>query len=234
MLILLGAPGAGKDTFGARLSEDLSLPIFSVGDCLRYLVRGKKAKPLIEKAKKIVSEGRHDGLIVQIICTRLLQADADHSSLGIILDGFPMTVAQAKKLETACRVKAVINFFGAEGVLVEKLAGQRECGQCHESYNVAMIRKEGYEIDPVLPKKNEGKCDKCGEPLVQPEDRPETIVERLKEYREKIAPLEDYYKSKGVLSSYEPKKGVADYPWIKTEIEHILDSPPNSFSLHII
>ena len=227
ILILLGAPGVGKGTFGKKISNDFKMPIFSTGEYLRSLVGGKETSPLIERVRKVMSEGKllDDETIIQIIQKRLFE-DEDPAAKGIIFDGFPRTIPQAEKLETVGKVKAVMNFFNKESILVEKLAGRRECEKCHEAYNVANIRKEGYEMDPLLPKKEKGKCDKCGGNLIhRSDDQPEAISERLKVYHEKTAPLEGYYEKRGIMKSYEPKKGVADYPWIKSEVEKITSAP---------
>jgi len=226
ILILLGAPGVGKGTFGKKISNDFKMPIFSTGEYLRSLVSGKQTSELIERVKKVMNEGKllDDDTIIQIIQKRLFE-DEDPKSKGIIFDGFPRTIPQAEKLATVGKVKAVINFFNKEPILVEKLAGRRECEKCHEAYNVAVIKKEGYEMEPLLPKKEQGKCDKCGGKLIhRSDDQPEAIKERLKIYNEKTFPLEDYYKKKGIVHSFEPKKGVTDYPWVKTEIEKIINA----------
>ncbi len=226
ILVLLGAPGVGKGTFGKKLSKDFHMPIFSTGEYLRSLVAGKESSPLIERVKKIMAEGKllDDDTIIQIIKKRLFE-DEKPENQGIIFDGFPRTIPQAEKLATIGKVKAVINFFNKEAILVEKLAGRRECEGCHEAYNVAVIKKEGYEMEPLLPKKDVAKCDKCGSKLMhRSDDQPIAIAERLKVYHEKTAPLENYYKTQGILHSFEPKKGVTDYPWVKVEIGKIISA----------
>eukprot|EP00831_Metopus_contortus_P025477 TRINITY_DN2194_c0_g1_i1.p1 TRINITY_DN2194_c0_g1~~TRINITY_DN2194_c0_g1_i1.p1 ORF type:complete len:253 (+),score=57.68 TRINITY_DN2194_c0_g1_i1:182-940(+) len=223
IIILLGAPGVGKGTFGKRLSNDFSMPIFSTGEYLRSLIKSPEVTPLIERVKKIMNEGQllDDETIIEIIKKRLFE-DEKPENKGIIFDGFPRTAPQAKLLDTIGKVKGAINFYNKEEILVEKLTGRRECEGCHEAYNIACIKKDGYEMDPLLPKEAE-KCDKCGEKLVhRADDQIDSIKERLKVYHEKTAPLEKYYEEKGILKSYEPKKGVTDYPWVKEEFGKII------------
>ena len=223
MFVLLGAPGVGKGTFGKRISKDFDMPIFSTGEYLRSLITNKDdVSPLTERVRKVMAEGKllDDDTIIEIIQKRL--AEDAPTAKGIIFDGFPRTIPQAEKLDTVGKVNSVLNFINKESILVEKLAGRRECEKCHDAYNIANIHKEGYEMNPLLPKV-EGKCDKCeGNLIHRPDDKPEAISERLKVYHEKTAPLEGFYEKKGIVKSFEPKKGVADYPWIKTEIEKIL------------
>jgi adenylate kinase len=227
ILVLLGAPGVGKGTFGKKLSVDYAMPIFSTGEYLRTLVGGKETSPLIEKVKKIMAEGKllDDETIIQIIRKRLFE-DEDPKNKGIIFDGFPRTIPQAEMLETVGKVKSAVNFFNKEEILIEKLTGRRECEGCHEAYNIAVIKKDGYEMEPLLPKKDQAKCDKCGGKLIhRSDDQATAIAERLKIYHEKTAPLEKFYEKKGILKSYEPKKGVTDYPWVKEEVGKILSAP---------
>ena len=227
ILVLLGAPGVGKGTFGKKISNDFKMPIFSTGEYLRTLVAAKESTPLIEKVKKIMAEGKllDDETIIQIIQKRLFE-DEDPKNQGIIFDGFPRTIPQAEMLEKVGKVKAAINFYNKESILIDKLAGRRECEGCHEAYNVAVIKKEGYEMEPLLPKKDPTKCDKCGSKLIhRSDDQPAAIAERLKVYHEKTAPLEKFYEKKGIMKSYEPKKGVTDYPWVKTEVAKIISAP---------
>lgn len=226
ILVLLGAPGVGKGTFGKKISVDFSMPIFSTGEYLRTLVGGKETSPLIERVKKIMKEGGllDDETIIQIIQKRLFE-DEDPKNKGIIFDGFPRTIPQAVLLDKIGKVKAAVNFFNKEEILIEKLTGRRECTGCHEAYNAALIRKDGYEMDPLMPKKDPTKCDKCGGKLIHREDdQPKAIAERLKIYKEKTLPLEKFYETKGIMKSYEPKKGVTDYPWVKEEIKKIIES----------
>ena len=64
----------------------------------------------------------------------------------------------------------VFNFFLADDILIEKMAGRRECEKCKMPYNVATIKKDGYDMDPLLPTKDPCKCDVCGGALIQKQD----------------------------------------------------------------
>lgn len=220
ILILMGAPGVGKGTYGKRLSKDWSMPIFSTGEYLRTLLKtdktdlGNELRALV-KAGKLVG----DDVIMKIMEKRLF-TDEDKKAKGIILDGFPRTVGQAELLDKLGKVQAVMNFFLRDDILIEKLAGRRECEKCHIPYNVATIIRDGYDMEPLMPKKDPGHCDACNGKLIQREDDTEKVIkDRLIEYKQKTAPLEGYYKKKGVYIEFEPKKGVKDYPEIKQKLE---------------
>ncbi len=225
VLILLGAPGVGKGTYGKRLSQDWQMPVFSTGDYLRSLVKNPNSE-LGKKVKGIMESGAlvDDLTMMEVIDQRLFK-DEDPKSKGIILDGFPRTVKQADLLGERTNINAVVNFVLKDDVLKEKLEGRRECEKCHAAYNVADVRRGEYDMPPLLPKKDPSKCDDCGGKLIQRnDDKPDVISQRLKVYYSQTAPLEDYYRKKGLLFVYEPNKGVKDYPNIKRKVEEFIES----------
>ena len=95
-LVLLGAPGAGKGTQGAILSEKLNIPTISTGNILRAAM--KDGTPLGEKVKVYMDGGQlvPDELVIELVLERLTQPDCKN---GYILDGFPRTIPQAWALE---------------------------------------------------------------------------------------------------------------------------------------
>ena len=225
ILILLGAPGVGKGTYGKRLSTDWEMPVFSTGDYLRALAKDPKST-VGQKVKTIMDAGAlvDDNTMMEVIEQRLFK-DEDPKAKGIILDGFPRTVNQADLLGKRGNISAVVNFVLRDDILMEKLCGRRECEGCHAAYNVADVNKGEYVMPPLLPKKNRTKCDACnGNLILRDDDKPEVIKKRLAVYYEKTAPLEDYYRKKGLLLAYEPKKGLQEYPNIKLKIEEFMNS----------
>lgn len=223
ILLLMGAPGVGKGTYGKRLSKDLNMPIFSTGEYLRALLKTDKSD-LGNQLRAIVQAGKlvDDATIMKILEKRLFK-DEEKKAKGIILDGFPRTVSQAEMLDKIGEVKAAMNFFLRDDILIEKLAGRRECEKCHIPYNVATIRRDGYDMEPLMPKGSPDTCDACKGKLIQRADDTEKVIkDRLTEYKNKTAPLEGYYKKKGVYLEFEPKRGVKDYPEIKKKLEEYL------------
>ena len=97
-LIMLGAPGAGKGTQAAILSERLGIPTVSTGNILR--AAAKEGTPVGLEAKRYMDAGKlvPDDIIIDIVAQRLAQPDC---ARGFILDGVPRTIAQAEALERA-------------------------------------------------------------------------------------------------------------------------------------
>merc|ERR1719265_770414 len=96
IMILFGAPGAGKGTQGEKIVEELGIPQLSTGDMLREAVAA--GTPVGKKAKDVMARGElvSDDIVIGIISDRIKEPDC---VAGFILDGFPRTVAQAKALD---------------------------------------------------------------------------------------------------------------------------------------
>ena len=186
-LIMLGAPGAGKGTQAAILSEKLGIPTISTGNILRSAV--KNGTPVGLEAKSYMDAGKlvPDQVIIDIVAERLAQDDC---SKGYILDGVPRTIAQAEALEQAGVVfDHVLSIEISDEEIEERMEGRRVCQSCGAPYHVK-----------AKPPKREGVCDKCGGKLeLRDDDKPETVQHRLEVYHQETEPLKDYYQAKGIL-----------------------------------
>ena len=193
-IIMLGAPGTGKGTIAGILSQELGIPQISTGDIFRKNISEKT--PLGIEADKYISKGNlvPDEITVPMLKARLEEDDAQE---GVILDGFPRTIAQAEKLdemlaEVGRKVDLVVNLVTPMEEIIDRMVTRRVCTnqECKATYNTKLH-----------PPKVEGICDKCGAALKQRDDDkdPEAIKRRLEIYEEKTSPLVEYYKQKGVL-----------------------------------
>jgi adenylate kinase len=193
--VLLGAPGAGKGTIAKQLTAHDGSVQISTGDILRGAVKagselGKKAQGYMERGDLVP-----DSLIMDIMEARLQEPDAKK---GFILDGFPRTIPQAEALKVllqklAIKLDTVINIDVPKAVILDRLTTRRTCSNsdCQEIYNV--------KSKPASP---DGKCLKCGSPVVQRADETEeAITIRLATYNEKTAPLIDFYRKEGLLKT---------------------------------
>ena len=166
-LILFGPPGAGKGTQAKVLQEERGLVQLSTGDMLRAAVAagtelGKRAKPLME-----LGQLAPDDLVIGIIAERLARADCAN---GVIFDGFPRTVAQAKALDEMLARQG----RGIDAVIELKVDDD------------AMVGRMESRV-----RQNPG--------ATRADDTPETLRHRLEVYHRDTAPLLDFYRSQGKL-----------------------------------
>lgn len=182
-IILLGAPGAGKGTQAARISDGYKLPHISTGDIFRENI--KNQTPIGLEAKSYIDKGLlvPDEVTCKIVEGRIAQADCQN---GYMLDGFPRTIAQAEALDKITNIDLVINIDVDFSLLMERLCGRRVCA-CGATYHVSTLG-------------GETKCARCGGELYQrKDDNPETVQSRLNVYSAQTAPLIEYYTKKGLI-----------------------------------
>jgi len=182
------------------LSKQYKIPHISTGDILRESV--KSSTDLGARAKSYMDKGElvPDGIVIGIVAQRLKMADC---AAGYILDGFPRTLNQAVELDkelVAMRstIDMVLYFETSSKVAIERLSGRRVCKSCGFNYHIKNI-----------PPKVAGVCDKCGGELFQrPDDKEETVLNRLKIYEEQTKPLVDYYSDQKILRKVSGDLGV--------------------------
>lgn len=193
VIIMLGAPASGKGSVAELLKEEYKIPTISSGDIFRkYISEGTEIGKL---ANSYITRGElvPDDVTVKMIASRLEEPDVKD---GLILDGFPRTVAQAKALDDILnkynkKIDLVINLESNEDELLTRIVNRRVCPKCKSVFNVVL-----------KPSKVEGICDNCGSRLEQrDDDTVEKAKNRLNVYRTQTAPVADYYKSTGILYS---------------------------------
>ncbi len=206
-LIMLGAPGAGKGTQAAILSERLGIPTISTGNILRSAVKngtsvGLQAKSYMDAGKLVPDE-----VIIGIVAERLAEQDCQS---GYILDGVPRTIAQAEALEKAgVRFDCVLSIEVSDQEIQRRMSGRRACTACGATYHVE-----------AAPPKVEGVCDACGGALVQrDDDKPETVQDRLSVYHAQTEPLKEFYQRKGILKTVDNQPTIEE---TTKAIEHVL------------
>lgn len=200
-IILLGAPGAGKGTQAAMLTEALSVPHVASGDLFRSALQQKT--PLGREAKEYIDQGLlvPDEVTIAMIRERLALPDCRE---GVILDGFPRTLEQAKALDAALAeegqaIDKVLYIKVPNEELVARLSGRWICRDCQVVYHTI-----------TNPPEQAGRCDACGGKLYQrSDDRPETVRRRLEVYFEQTMPLIEYYAERGVLTEVNGDQSIA-------------------------
>ena len=192
-LILIGPPGAGKGTQAERLQQDFGLPYLATGDMMR--AAKEEDTDLGREVKGFVESGRlvPDNIVCKVLMERLDKEGDD----GFILDGFPRTHGQADVLDDALkrrnrRITAALLIEVSDEVLIERLAGRRQCAKGHP-----------YHVEHNPPK-HEGVCDIDGTKLVQrDDDKPETIKKRLAVYHDQTEPLVQRFEDMGILRRFD-------------------------------
>jgi adenylate kinase len=211
IIVLMGAPGAGKGTQARLLQERLHLPQISTGDIFRALRHAQT--PLAQEVRDIMTRGHlvPDELTIQLVKERTAQDDCKD---GYILDGFPRTPAQAQSLDQLAQeqqksIVAVLIDVPLD-LLEKRMTGRRNCPVCHEIYNIYF-----------KPPRNDNVCDLHPEAeLVQrADDNSETVRARLATYDEQTRPLLDYYRNAGLLRSVD---GTREPEVIYQDIEQIV------------
>lgn len=194
-IIMLGAPGAGKGTQAKQIADKYSIPHISTGDIFRANL--KAGTELGKKAKEYMDQGLlvPDELTCDLVMDRIAQGDCKN---GFVLDGFPRTIPQAEALDAALtkinqKMDYAIDVDVPDDNIINRMSGRRACLNCGATYHIVSI-----------PTKQEGICDRCGNPVVlRDDDQPETVKKRLNVYHEQTQPLIDYYQKQGILKSVD-------------------------------
>jgi len=209
IIVLIGAPGAGKGTQARLLEERRGIPQISTGDMFREMKNDDT--PLAKEVQTIMSSGK---LISDDLTFQIVKNKTSREKKSYILDGFPRTAVQAEMLETLAKeqsreIQAIeVNISKKE--LMQRLTGRRSCPVCGEIYNI-------YS----KPSKQENVCD--FHPATQlthrADDNEESVSTRLATYEEQTKPLLDYYEKTKRL---EKVSGEGDLEQIYREIDGLI------------
>jgi adenylate kinase len=184
-IVLMGCPGAGKGTQSAKLQQKFDLQHISTGEVLR-----KEIASGSELGKEIAGIINNGNLVPDEMMASMLENVVKKTGKGIIFDGFPRTVAQAKILDDMMQrlgkeIDHVIMIDLPEGEVVNRICSRRQCKKCG-----AILH-----INIQAPLKT---CPTCeGELYSRPDDTPERAKHRLEVYHADTLPVKDYYLNSG-------------------------------------
>jgi len=190
-VILIGAQGSGKGTQADLLAGELGLPHISSGDLFRKAMAEKTELGL--KVKTYMDRGElvPDDLTVAMMLDRLAMPDC---IVGVILDGFPRTVAQEQAFDEGLQkvgkqMDLAIYLEVPREELLARLSGRYICRANQHVYNVN-----------TRPPKTPGVCDIDGSLLYQrPDDTGEAVQRRLNIFFSETIHLLDYFREQGKL-----------------------------------
>lgn len=188
-LILLGPPGAGKGTQAVRMAYRFGVPHVATGDLLRFATAwqtdiGMRAKTYMDAGELVPDE-----FVLELLCTRLSEDDA---AVGFVLDGYPRNPAQADALdailaEIDAPLEAAVNLWVPDENIIARLSARMSCPTCGRTFNSTA------EAPLAV-------CDIDGMALFQrADDSAEVIAKRLQVFRDRTAPLIEYYGARDIL-----------------------------------
>jgi adenylate kinase len=218
-IVLMGPPGVGKGTQAAVLAARTGLSHLASGDLFRINIRDETELGLM--AKSFVDRGElvPDRIVIDMVLDRMLGPDG---AGGVLLDGFPRTLAQARELSarlacvdgvggTARRIDAVVLLTAPRQTLLRRIVGRQTCRICQSPYNIFFS-----------PTRVEAFCDLCGGDLhTRSDDNMETARHRLDVYELQTRPLADFYRETGAVFDVD---GTGEPDGVADRISIVLDT----------
>jgi adenylate kinase len=184
VILFLGAPGSGKGTQSSWLSSKLGIPSLSTGDMLR--AAAKENTPAGLHLREILASGLlvSDSIVCDAVALRL----RSERERGMILDGFPRTVGQARCLDqilTDLKLPPplVLHLDISPERLLDRLTARRQCAACGAIYNLLS-----------RPSRAGTRCENDGGKLLQRDDDSESVImRRFVEFNAACEPLVLHY-----------------------------------------
>ena len=185
IIVLIGAPGAGKGTQARLLQERRGISQISTGDMFREMKT--LDTPLAREVQAIMASGKlvSDDVTYRMVRERTSRDDCRGT---FIVDGYPRTAVQAAQLEELAKEQGkeiqAIEVDVPRDELFKRLTGRRSCPICGEIYNI-------YSKPP----KREGFCDEHPNANLEhrADDSEDKVKVRLETYDELTKPLLEYY-----------------------------------------
>ncbi|MFC3958702.1 adenylate kinase [Halovivax cerinus] len=199
-ILIMGAPGAGKGTQSANITDAFDVEHVTTGDALRSNDDMDISDLGLEYDTPRAYMDRGELVPDEVVNAIVEKALAD--AAGFVLDGYPRNMDQASELEDMTELDVVLSLEVSEDELIDRLTGRRVCADCGANYHV--------DFDPP---ETDGVCDECGGDLIQrDDDTEETVTDRLRVYHENTEPVIEYYAEQGRLERIDGEQ-TADAVW---------------------
>jgi adenylate kinase len=210
--VIMGAQGSGKGTQAKLLCDAYDLVHISVGDIFRWHIQ--KHTKLGAKVKRIVAAGQlvPDELVEEVVSGRLAQHDWN---FGFLLDGFPRNVTQAGFFLESYDIDAVLHIDVPRAVVMERILSRRLCSACGLDYNLIFHRPAVADT-----------CDVCrGRLVARPDDTPEAVETRLRDYDTKTRPILELFERKEYVVRVDGTRAPAEiHAEIRTRLGALLET----------
>jgi len=211
IIVLIGAPGAGKGTQARLLQERRGISQISTGDMFREMKT--LDTPLAREVQAIMASGKliSDDTTYRIVRERTSKPDTAGT---YVLDGYPRTAVQAQQLEDLANEQGkeiqAIEVDVEREELMKRLTGRRSCPVCGEIYNI-------YSKPPKV----DGFCDEHPDAALnhRADDSEGKVRVRLETYDELTKPLLDYYEKSGRLRKIDGSGEIED---IYREVDELI------------
>ncbi|MBU0975550.1 MAG: nucleoside monophosphate kinase [Patescibacteria group bacterium] len=198
-ILIVGIKASGKGTQARQIAEELNVPHISSGDLLREI---DKTSPLGKEVRSYIDKGNYipDKLILKIVSQRLAEDDCQK---GVVFDGFPRTLVQAKAFDKSYKFDKVIFIDISKKNALHRIAGRWTCSNehCNISYNILTTPK------PQKP----GICDECGSKLFQREDETkEAALKRINTDLKEMNPMLEFYEKQRIVIKINGEQSIQD------------------------
>lgn len=199
-LLLVGPIASGKGTQAEKLITKYSLAHVEMGRLLRVISKeetetGQRVRELLDRGSLIPDE-----IASEVVNTHLQSVNR---LKGILFDGFPRILSQAKYFEKfmtekGVKIDMVIYLTLPREEIFKRLANRRTCEQCGKVYNLS-----------TKPPMVGGICDDCGGKLVSRSDEsPEKSAVRIDWFEKQVIPMINYYRSKGMVEEVDGNRSI--------------------------
>jgi adenylate kinase len=207
--VMMGVQGSGKGTQSELLCDDLNMVHISVGDIFRWHVQNHTKLGAQVRRTMHAGELVGDDLVEAVVRERLDQHDWN---FGFVVDGFPRNGRQAEFFMESFDIDGVIHLEIPDDEVRRRVLSRRLCPNCGMDYNLIADRP-----------KVEGRCDICGtELLTRPDDTPEALNARLRDYHEKTRPVLELFRRKEVVHDVDARPAADD---VQATIRKLLGLP---------
>lgn len=197
VVLLLGPQGSGKGTQASILAQKFGVPVISPGAVFRDEM--SKGSELGKLVASFVNRGK---LVPARVMNRIMRSKLprEQCAIGVVLDGYPRNLAQARELDRFCRVGRAVEIAISDREALRRLRGRRVCSVCGENYHVTL-----------RPSRKGSLCERCGGKLItRADDTPAAIRRRLATYHKETEPVIDYYRKKNILVEVNGEQSIAE------------------------